>query len=105
MIAQSTTKPGPVKPKKNSQGGSFKTIHGDRKSDGGGSPETAASAKRAVKGMKNGPGKANGPGPHSYEGKHPGKRSGFKTVAPKTEGDSGLSTVDAWCQGKRGSYK
>lgn len=74
-------------------------------SDGGGDKDGKPAAKRAVKGMKNGPGKPNGPGPKPYEGKHPGKRSGFKTVAPKTEGDSGLSSIDAWCQGKRGSYK
>lgn len=109
----STTAVGPEFKQKNSKGNSYKTIEGNRKADSGGGEETHATGKRMTKGMKNsGTGLPNGPGPKPFmEKAGSGKNSGFKTFSDRGSADSGGSdvlhkaTIDAWCQGKKGSYK
>lgn len=83
----------------------FKTVAGGRKSDSGGDAEQGSTGRKMVKGMKNGPGKPNGPGPTPYVAKMgSGKHSGHKLIPSKGDCDSGAA-VDAWCQGKRDTYK
>lgn len=84
---------------------SFKTVVGSRKSDSGGDAEQGSAAKRMTHGMKPGIGKSNGAGPSPYAAKMgKGRNSGHKLVPSKGDCDSGAA-VDAWCQGKRSSYK
>jgi hypothetical protein len=112
----STTKDMPVFKDKRAGRGGVKTIApstGKDDTEGGGDHEQAETAKRMVKGMKNGPGKENGPGPKPFmEKSGPGKNSGFKTMSDRGTSDGGGSEslskaacVDAWCQGKRSTYK
>lgn len=78
--------------------------------DSGGDRYQRKTAKRMGKGQKPGTGFKN-PGkdtPKPFEEK---RRSTFKTTEKKDDADSGASknlhraACDAWCEGKRGSYK
>jgi hypothetical protein len=72
---------------KNSKGRSYKTIApGKDMLDDGGDSLTHAPAQRATKGQK--------PGVGSKDKQSPGKQQSRQ-----------LATLDAWCQGKRSSYK
>jgi hypothetical protein len=80
----------------------------------GGDRYQRKTAKRMGKGMKPGTGLKN-PGkdtPAPFKEKAgPGKRSGYKTTADDSVSDGGgakalsRAACNAWCEGKRGSYK
>lgn len=105
---RSTTKPGPEFKKKN--GRSFKTIdtHKDMADDDG-DAGTHGVAHRATHGMKPGTGLPNGPGPKPFTEKRGGHA--YKVSADRGTSDGGggaalsKAACDAWCQGKRSSYK
>jgi hypothetical protein len=104
---QRRAKPEPFK-KKN--GRSFKTIdtHKDMPDDDG-DAGTHGVAHRSTHGMKPGTGLPNGPGPKAFTEKR--GHGANKLMMDRGTSDGGGSkelskaACDAWCQGKRSSYK
>lgn len=84
----------------------YKTVIGGRKSDSGGDSEQGSVAKRMTKGMKPGIGTPTGEGPKPYAAKMgTGKNSGHKLIPSKDESRDSGAAIDAWCCGKRSTYK
>lgn len=102
---KSTTAAGPEFKIRN--GKSFKTVNkstGADDTDGGGDAEVAAVAKRSTKGMRPGIGLPRDRVVEPFRERNKEGQS-FKTVGPKNNNGDAGAAVDAWCKGKRSSYR
>ncbi len=95
---KSTTGDRPVFKDKKSKLGTLKTVApstGKDDNDSGGDHDQHATAKRMVRGMKNGTGLGQA------EKHMPTPR---RTVQPRSQNDSG-GRIEEWCRGERSDYK